>query len=138
MTTPVSLQQNFWNHWNASTRELHRDEVSLRQAEVVCGWLAETRRTDLRILEVGCGAGWFCGPLSAYGKVTATDLSDEVLARARKRLPDVEFVPGDFMQLDFDSKGFDVIVTLEVLSHVEDQPAFVANVEDQLSHCTLL
>jgi len=36
---PVSLQQQFWNNWNASTREEYIDEVSIRQAKVVCGWL---------------------------------------------------------------------------------------------------
>lgn len=126
MITPLSLQQNFWNHWNASTREVHLDEVSFRQAAEVTSWLMEMDRTNLRILEVGCGSGWFCGQLSAYGDVTATDLSDQVLARAQKRLPDVKFVAGDFMQLDLGSEGFDVIVTLEVLSHVEDQAAFIA------------
>ncbi|MBB3234479.1 class I SAM-dependent methyltransferase [Phyllobacterium endophyticum] len=128
MKPPLSLQQNFWNHWNATTREVHLDEVSFRQAAVVTSWLSQIDSTNLRILEVGCGSGWFCGQLAAYGNVTATDLSDQVLGRARTRLPSVKFVAGDFMQLDFGLEEFDVIVTLEVLSHVEDQAAFVAKI----------
>ncbi|CAN7519414.1 class I SAM-dependent methyltransferase [Phyllobacterium sp. LjRoot231] len=131
MIVPMSQQQQFWNQWNSSTREIHLDEVSFRQAEVVLGWLAAENRTDLQILEVGCGAGWFCGDLSRYGQVTATDLSDEVLARAQQRMPHVKFVSGDFMELEFDQK-FDVLVTLEVLSHVADQPAFIAKLADHL------
>jgi ubiquinone/menaquinone biosynthesis C-methylase UbiE len=60
--------------------------------------------------------------------VTATDLSDEVLARARARLPQVRFVAGDFMRLAFPEASFDVVVALEVLSHVEDQPAFLSKI----------
>lgn len=63
--------------------------------------------------------------MARYGQVTATDLSDEVLARASQRWPEVEFRAGDFAQLDFGEATFDVIVTLEVLSHVLDQKAFI-------------
>ncbi|MBB3237381.1 class I SAM-dependent methyltransferase [Phyllobacterium endophyticum] len=130
MTDPISLQQDFWNRWNSSTREKHIDEISFRQAEVVRNWLATTP-FPRQILEVGCGAGWFCRELSTFGELTATDLSDEVLVRAAERLPQVEFVAGDFMQLDFGRK-FDVIVTLEVLSHVANQQAFVTKLASHL------
>ncbi|MGQ0531466.1 MAG: class I SAM-dependent methyltransferase, partial [Caulobacteraceae bacterium] len=44
------------------------------------------------------------------------------------RIRDVRFIAGDFMTLDFGGKQFDVIVTLEVLSHLADQQAFVARI----------
>ena len=129
---PIPLQQSFWNRWNAGHREEAVGEVSRRQAEVVCGWLDSLGRTDLDILEVGCGTGWLCPQLVRFGRVTATDLSDEVLARAQHRLPEVGFVPGDFMQLEFGKSSFDAIVTLEVLSHVLDQKAFVKKLASHL------
>lgn len=129
---PISLQQSFWNRWNASYRAASVGEVSRRQAEVVCGWLASLGRQDLDMMEVGCGTGWFCPQLTRFGRVTATDLADEVLARARHRAPEVRFVDGDFMNLDFGSEAFDVIVTLEVLSHVADQRAFVKKLAGHL------
>lgn len=132
MTAPIALQQDFWNRWNADVREASIQDVSKRQAEVVLGWLDETRRRDLNILEVGCGAGWFCPLLTRYGRVTGTDLSDDVLARARKRFPEVTFVAGDFMALDFGHGTHDVVVTLEVLSHVADQQAFVRKISSHL------
>lgn len=129
---PISMQQRFWNGWNAANREDAVQDISLRQADIVCGWLRSIDRRDLAIMEVGCGAGWFCGRLSDFGRVTATDLSDDVLARAKLRLPHVEFIPGDFMTLDFSGRTFDVMVTLEVLAHVADQPAFVRRLADHL------
>lgn len=122
---PLPLQRRFWNDWNATTREIEITDISIRQAEVVSGWLNSLNRKNLEILEVGCGSGWFCPELATFGRLTATDLSDEVLERARQRLPQVSFVAGDFMALQLGSATFDVIVTLEVLSHVADQRAFV-------------
>jgi ubiquinone/menaquinone biosynthesis C-methylase UbiE len=67
-----------------------------------------------------------CPPLQMFGRVTATDLSEEVLARAAERIPSVRFVPGDFMSLEFPESSFDVVVSLEMLSHVADHEAFIA------------
>lgn len=131
-TDSISVQQSFWNHWNASNREEAIDPVSARQAEVVRAWLGSLGRRDLDIIEVGCGAGWFCPELSRFGRVTGTDLSNEVLARAQKRMPEVTFMAGDFMDLDFGSAAFDVVVTLEVLSHVADQQAFTRKLASHL------
>jgi 2-polyprenyl-3-methyl-5-hydroxy-6-metoxy-1,4-benzoquinol methylase len=126
MEQPVSLQQEFWNTWNASTREKRISDISRDQREVIVEWLDQIGRTDLNIIEVGCGAGWLCPSLKPFGRVTATDLSDQVLDRARQRIPDVKFIAGDFMALDFGPEAFDAVVTIEVLSHVSDQDAFIA------------
>ncbi|MAS15425.1 class I SAM-dependent methyltransferase (plasmid) [Nitratireductor rhodophyticola] len=70
-------------------------------ARPVFGWRACFGHKNLDILEVGCGSGWLCPRLLPYGRVTGTDLSDAVVERARRRPPEVAFVPGDFMDLDF-------------------------------------
>jgi 2-polyprenyl-3-methyl-5-hydroxy-6-metoxy-1,4-benzoquinol methylase len=129
---PISLQKSFWNRWNAEHREHEIQDVCIRQAEVVLDWLNSFGRNDLKILEVGCGSGWLCPRLLPFGRVTGTDLSDEVLARVRQRIPDVTFVSGDFMKLDFGSGSFDVVITLEVLSHVADQSGFVRKLASHL------
>jgi 2-polyprenyl-3-methyl-5-hydroxy-6-metoxy-1,4-benzoquinol methylase len=125
---PLDDQVQFWDKWNAASREHRQGEVSRRQAEIVTGWLQRLRRTDLDILDVGCGAGWFEPSLVPFGRVTATDLAPEVLARARQRCPAATFVAGDFLTLPLPERSFDVVVTLEVLSHVADQPAFARKI----------
>ena len=128
----LEFQRNAWNTWNAATREKKLEEISHRQAEIVCGWLGMLGRTDLDIIEVGCGAGWLCPQLSHFGSVTGVDLSDEVLARAQKRSPQVHYIAGDFMKMEFEPASYDVVVTLEVLAHVADQRAFVARLASLL------
>lgn len=123
-----SLQRGFWNEWNARTREQRLDEISHRQRREVLAWLDALGRRDLDLVEVGCGAVWLVEHLLPYGRVTATDLADEVLARAALRLPEARFVAGDFMAIDLGTAAFDVAVSLEVLSHVPDQPAFLRRI----------
>lgn len=125
---PIALQQAFWDSWNARERESQIGEVSRDQKNSVLGWLEATGRTDLDIIDVGCGAGWMEPELKRFGTVTATDLSADVLSRVGARVPHVRFVPGDFMALPFEDASFDVVVTLEVLAHVADQGAFIAKI----------
>lgn len=128
----IEAERQYWNVWNTSKRDRVLSETSARQMRIVRDWLNASGRRDLSILEVGCGAGWLTPHLAPYGRVTATDLSDEVLTEASRRIPDVKFVAGDFFDLQFPEASFDYIISLEVLSHVVDQPAFMAKIASLL------
>ncbi len=131
----IAEQQRFWNAWNAEYRE---DEARLapvnrRQAEQVLQWLSALHRdVPLDIVEVGCGSGWFCERMRAFGVVRGIDLSDQILERSRMRFPGVDFVAGDFMQMQLPPLSADVVVGLEVLSHIADQTAFVGRLAQLL------
>ena len=128
---PKPMQVEFWNRWNP-IRETQVETVSLEQSSVVSAWLQRLARTDLDIIDIGCGAGWMCQELTRFGRVTGTDLSDQVLERAALRVPSVKFIAGDFAALSFEPKSYDVAVSLEVLSHVADQAAFLGKIADTL------
>jgi 2-polyprenyl-3-methyl-5-hydroxy-6-metoxy-1,4-benzoquinol methylase len=125
---PLPAQVAFWNDWNREAREAGVGQISIDQAHVISSWLQRINRKDLNIIDVGCGVGWLCQVLTQYGQVTATDLADEVIARAAQRAPSGRFVAGDFMTFDFGSEQFDVATCLEVLPHVADQQAFVSKI----------
>jgi 2-polyprenyl-3-methyl-5-hydroxy-6-metoxy-1,4-benzoquinol methylase len=135
---PLADQRKMWNRWNSQYRERAQGEVSARQAETVVAWLRRLKREDLNIIDVGCGTGWISPHLARFGRVTGTDLADEVISRARQRYPDVRFIDGDFMVLHLPEASFDVAVCLEVLSHIADQPAFIARVARLLCPAGLL
>lgn len=124
---PMSTQVRWWNDWLTSYRETEIGDVSEDQARQVLEWVTEIHAEGgrpLDIIDVGCGGGWLCSRLARFGRITGTDLADEVVARAAERDPDIRYVAGDFMELDFGTELYDVVITLEVLSHVADQPAF--------------
>jgi len=118
-----------WNAWNAAHREISQDRVAREQAELIEGWLgARFLDQELRILDVGCGTGWMSERLSHFGRVTAVDIADEVLERARARAPHIEFITGDFLEMDLGTARFDVVVGLESLSHVADQREYLKRI----------
>ena len=126
-------QRRHWTEWNSWVKTRENQSIGRRQMAEVERWLTRTGRTDLDILEVGCGSGWFTPHLTRFGTVTATDLA---VVEGPQRYPGVTFIEGDFMDLDFGR--FHVIVTLEVLSHVPDQAAFMAKLASHLDLSGLL
>jgi 2-polyprenyl-3-methyl-5-hydroxy-6-metoxy-1,4-benzoquinol methylase len=126
-------QARYWDEWNAAAREDRTlNAASLRQAQAVEDLVAELGRNDLSIIDVGCGTGWLCERLSRHGTVVGTDMVETVLHRARHRWPHVRFICGNIFDLDLPAGGFDVVVSLEVLSHVEDQPSFMSRLASLL------
>ncbi|GGM21606.1 class I SAM-dependent DNA methyltransferase [Deinococcus aerophilus] len=60
-------------------------------------------------LDLACGTGGFTRELQAAGlHVTGLDISEEMLAEARRRLPDVAFVAGDLRSFSLPGR-FDLI-----------------------------
>ena len=75
-------------------------------------WRAETAaavvRPGDRVLDACCGTGDLAlASLRAGGKVTGLDFSERMLARARKKSSEVEWVQGDALALPFDDDSFD-------------------------------
>ncbi len=90
---------------------------------------------QLRLLEIGCGIGRMTKHLAeAFGEVHATDVSAEMIARARERLRDYpnvflyETSGVDFAALPDDY--FDVIFSVYVLQHVPDVSVVHSNIRD--------
>jgi SAM-dependent methyltransferase len=78
---------------------------------------------SIRVLDVGCGNGWFLAiPLARQGfDVTGIDLHQASIVRARQlsdSLPNVRFVVGTVRELE--AARFDVLILSEILEHVAD------------------
>jgi SAM-dependent methyltransferase len=75
-----------------------------------------------RVLEVGCGLGAFARLLAARAdSVTAVDVSPQMLRIAEERsraYPNLQFILGDFLRLDFPPETYDCIVTTTTLHHL--------------------
>ena len=84
-------------------------------------FLAERLPADARVLDVGCGEGWFAGALVQRGfAVVGTDVSAVAVGRARARVPGVQFAVGQETRLPYGDASFSVAWLGEVLEHVRD------------------
>ncbi len=78
-------------------------------------------RPGERVLELGCGTGAMTRRLvDAGAKVTALDLSEPMLQRARKRVPEVDFRRADILEVD-EEAAFDAALFALVLHEMEDE-----------------
>jgi len=89
--------------------------------DTLLGWLPP-RLDALRVLDAGCGTGAMAVELARRGaRVTAVDLSENLIELARERLPDdvdprqIDFVAGDM--LDPELGDFDFLVAMDSLIH---------------------
>jgi 2-polyprenyl-3-methyl-5-hydroxy-6-metoxy-1,4-benzoquinol methylase len=127
----IEEQTAFYDRWNVEHRAGAFEEIPDGIRDRGVRVLDILRTLDLhapRILEVGCGTGWLTEKLGAFGKVTAIDLSPSAIAVARTRNIDAELIAGDFYQHGFAASSFDIVVCVETLFYVEDQPRFVERV----------
>lgn len=79
-----------------------------------------------RVLEVGCGLGYFSYALAKRGfDVTGIDVSSEAIAEAKKKYGDY-FSVQDFFEMTPEVFGhYDVVIMAELIEHVEDPVRFL-------------
>ncbi len=78
-----------------------------------------------RICDLGCGAGWLAGILSAFGPTLGVELSPQAVEQARERYPTASFLCADATRWQPERGGFDILVSQEVLEHIVDKPAYL-------------
>ncbi|MDH7486926.1 MAG: class I SAM-dependent methyltransferase [Anaerolineae bacterium] len=114
--------------WNP---EDERDPHFAHFREQLTWAMAQVAWEGQRVLDVGTGKGRFAIPCAQAGaRVTAIDISGEMLAQARQRAQQAGlspcFVQGDAEHLPFSSQAFDVVSCMESLMHVPHPQQAVA------------
>ncbi|MGH3504265.1 MAG: class I SAM-dependent methyltransferase [Nocardioidaceae bacterium] len=78
-------------------------------------------------LDAACGTGRHSECLKTLGhKVVGVDTSPDMLAKARARVPGVDFREGDLHDLPLPDNHFDVVVCALALTHVPDLASVLA------------
>jgi SAM-dependent methyltransferase len=94
-----------------------------RRAEYFYG-LGKYQRDD-ELLEIGCGTGLFTGKVydATQAKITAIDISEDLLAQARTKYSRCDFRVGDAMHLGFPDNSFQGVYGSSVLHHLDMEQA---------------
>jgi SAM-dependent methyltransferase len=105
-------EDHYW--WFVSRRELVVDQVGRLPLPA-----------DARLLDVGCGTGAIAVALRRFGRVFGVDASPLALERCERRGL-TEVVLGSAESLPVDDDSVDVIVAADILEHLDDDMAALA------------
>ena len=82
-----------------------------------------------RVLDLGCGYGWFCRWARQQGAATVLgiDVSEKMLQRARETTADpaISYQRADAEQLDLQAASFDLVYSSLALHYIEDLAALM-------------
>lgn len=91
----------------------------------------------LRVLDLGCGYGWFCRWAIAAGaqSVVGVDLSEKMLARAKADTHDerITYILGDLEAIDIEPAGYDLVFSSLTLHDIRDLSALVKTIRRGMS-----
>ncbi|MXO65410.1 bifunctional 2-polyprenyl-6-hydroxyphenol methylase/3-demethylubiquinol 3-O-methyltransferase UbiG [Altericroceibacterium endophyticum] len=130
-----ALAAEWWNPTGSSAmlHKLNPVRLGFIREAIDLHWGGDIRGlkplSGKRALDVGCGAGLLCEPLSRLGAdVTGVDAAAENIAAATAHAQG-SGLPITYSHGELDSLGlgqFDLVTSMEVIEHVADKPAFVA------------
>ncbi|NCB91671.1 MAG: methyltransferase domain-containing protein [Clostridia bacterium] len=120
---------NYWGKRSESFKDQRRAELN---SPLAARWMTEIKKMipqdkKLRILDVGCGTGFFTILLAKEGhEVIGTDLTPEMIEHSRELAKeegaDCSFLVMDAENLEFEDESFDLIISRNLtwtLPHVE-------------------
>jgi len=82
-----------------------------------------------RVLDAGCGTGYGCAALAGRASsVTGLDIAPEAIAHAREHsaAPGVTYLEGSCSAMPLPDAAFDLVISFEVIEHLEDWQAFLS------------
>jgi SAM-dependent methyltransferase len=93
-------------------------ESYVEESEQFCNLIRQHSRIEPKtLLNLGCGGGHNDHTLKNHFRLTGTDLSEDMLALARRRNPDVTYLPGDMRTLRL-GETFDAVVAFDSMNYM--------------------
>ncbi len=88
--------------------------------------------SELNILDLGCGSGWLTAFVSKYGSATGVDFAPNAIRAAQEKYAGkASFVVADAesptLGVPMD-KPYDLVISSEVIEHIENQPAHLRTI----------
>ena len=97
-----------------------------RRHEVAYEYILD-RCEGLDVLEAGSGEGYGAAMIATRAKtVTCVDYDEQAAAHTRRRYPELIVHQGNLIDLPLADGSIDVVVNFQVIEHLWDQSAFVA------------
>ncbi|MEI6886865.1 MAG: class I SAM-dependent methyltransferase [bacterium] len=105
------------------------------RAKIIRNLLKKTfkKRTNLKILDVGCGTGGNFKLLSEFGDITGVEPDRFAFEQAKSKKLSKTLINGDFILCkELENKKFDLIVLTDVLEHIEKDELALSKIRNML------
>jgi SAM-dependent methyltransferase len=92
-------------------------------------WFARRYASGKNVLDAACGAGYGSALLAETAQsVIGVDIAHDAVEYARRHFqsPRIQYAQADCLALPFRSGGFELIVAFEIIEHLENPEAFLA------------
>lgn len=132
----ISFLQSADGKWNEQEFRLVGERFVARMLERFRSY-GDSRLADAGVLEIGCGTGRFLGPLSVhFHTVTGVDVSEAMLATARRRLAGVDNIRylqnnGQDLSAIADA-SLDYVICAGVLQHITVRAVIIGYLREGL------
>ena len=137
-----ALAADWWDPHGSSAmlHKLNPVRLAYIREQIDLHWQVDARErhplAGRRALDVGCGAGLLAEPLARMGAaVTGVDAAPENIAAAREHAAGqglaITYHAGELAALP--AATFDLVTSMEVVEHVTDPAAFVAELAARLA-----
>ena len=136
-TKKLFTKDELGQYWNDLYKDVEncRDFHFVQRLEIASKLLTERFPRDVRVLDLGCGAGVLTERLVAAGySVDAVDMSADMLAFSKQRLSKYDsekyrLARAECASLPFPDATFDVVACIGVFGYMEDVDAAIREIK---------
>lgn len=136
-TKKLFTKEELGQYWNDLYKDVEncRDFHFVQRLEIASRLITERFPRDIRVLDLGCGAGVLSERLVAAGySVDAVDMSADMLAFTKQRLSKYDsdkyrLARAECASLPFPDATFDVVACIGVFGYMEDVDAAIREIK---------
>jgi 2-polyprenyl-3-methyl-5-hydroxy-6-metoxy-1,4-benzoquinol methylase len=121
----IEDQVKFYDQYWSDRKPLN--SLKLRRAVKILEYMSTVKRkiNNPRIIDLGCGDGRFTSFIGMFGKTDGLELSEKAVEEASRLYPHVKFMYGSALDYTLPENTYDVVISQEVIEHIEDQAAYL-------------
>jgi len=119
----IDEQKDYYNSRWANQEYIN--PFALQRLIAILEMLNDTDLEKPKILDLGCGTGWLTAILNEFGPTTGIELAPKAVEAAKYKYPAAEFLAGNVFELELPEKKYDIVISQEVIEHVDDQETYL-------------